>query len=184
MRRGVFALMMTLLLLCGCGGEQDEALYERWRQEAMSTAICFDAQIAALAGREQTVYEVDARYDAGETSLTLTAPANIAGITVRQRAGEGELLYEGLRLSLGGAAFGAEDPCGAVPAMMEALHSGRILRTWREGDYLAVELPEGETGSIRLYFAPETMTPLRMEATENGQSVVFCNIENWTMGET
>ena len=34
MRRAIFALMMTLLLLCGCGGEQDVEIYERCRQEA------------------------------------------------------------------------------------------------------------------------------------------------------
>ncbi|MBQ2895935.1 MAG: hypothetical protein IJE26_04420 [Oscillospiraceae bacterium] len=183
MRRLVFALMMTLLL-CGCGGEQDEELYERWRQETQGMTLRFDAAVTALAGSEQTVYRAQVSHAAGETELTLTAPENIAGVTVRRRADEGELCYDGLVLSLGSAAFQSGDPCGAVCAMLEALASPRLLCTWQEGEHLAVELPLSETESVRLYFEREGMRPFLMEATENGQSVVFCNIENWTMGET
>ena len=50
--------------------------------------------------------------------------------------------------------------------------------------YLAAELPlEGEK-SIRVFFERQSMTPFYMEATENGRCVVFCNIKNWTMGDT
>ena len=184
MRRRVFALMMTLLLLCGCGGEQDGEIYERWRQEAAGNRISFDGEITALAGTAQTVYAVHVDCDGAETLQTLTAPENIAGIRVRSRAGEAELCYEGLQLSLFTAASDPFDPCGVIPAMLEALASSRLRSIGREGEYLAAELPlEGER-CIRLFFERESMTPFYMEATENGQCVVFCNIKNWTMGET
>ena len=184
MRRGVFALMMTLLFLCGCGGEQDEVTYENWRQAANEHVLSFDAEITALAGGEQTVYAVHVRHDQLETVLTLTAPESIAGIGFRSRNGETELVYDGLLLSLGTAAAHAGDPCAAIPALMEALASPRLSRSWREGEYLAVELPLGGERSIRVYFERQSMTPLLTEETENGQSVVFCKIKNWTMGET
>lgn len=184
MRRGIFALMMTLLLLCGCGGERDEEVYERWRQEAAESKISFDGEITALAGAAQTVYAVHVDHAAGETVLTLTEPENIAGISLCCKAGEAEILYDGLVLSLGAGGLGPDDPSGAVPALMEALAGPRLLRTWREGEHLAVELPLRGENSVRLYFQRETMIPFLMEATENGQSVVFCNIKNWTMGET
>lgn len=184
MRRRFFALMMTLLLLCGCSGEQDGEIYESWRQKAAESTISFDGEITALAGTAQTVYAVHADHWEGETLLTLTAPENIAGISLRCRAGEAELCCEGLVLSLFGAASDPFDPCGVIPAMLEALGSPRLRCIWREGEYLAAELPlEGEK-SIRLFFQRETMTPFYMEATENGQCVVFCNIKNWTMGDT
>ena len=184
MRRAIFALMMTLLLLGGCGGERDEEIYERWRQEAAEAIISFDGEITALAGTAQTVYAVHVERRGEETLLTLTAPENIAGIRVRCRAGEAELCYEGLILSLFTAASDPGDPCGVIPALMEALTSPRLRYVWREGEYLAAELPlEGEQ-SLRLFFESGSMTPFYMEATENGQCVVFCNIKNWTMGET
>lgn len=184
MRRVVFALMMTLLFLCGCDGEQDEEIYENWRQTAAEAVLSFDAEITALAGAEQTVYAVHVRHDHGETVLTLTAPENIAGIGFRSQNGETELIYDGLVLALGTAASGAGDPCAAVPTLMEALSSPRLLRSWREGELLAVELPLTAGRSIRIYFERQSMTPLLTEETENGQSVVFCKIKNWTMGET
>ena len=184
MRRAVFALMMTLLLLCGCGGERDEDVYEQWRQTAAAGAISFDAELTALAGEAQTVYAVHVDHAGGETVLAITAPENIAGISLRCKAGEAELLYDGLVLSLGTAGLGSSDPSGLIPALMDALASRRILRTWREGEQLVVELPLEGDKSLRLCFQRESMTPFFMEATENGQSVVFCNIKNWTMGET
>lgn len=184
MRRAVFALMMTLLFLGGCRGEQDEEVYERWRQSLIGAKIFFDAEISVLAEAEQTVYAVHVRHDAAETELTLTAPANLAGISLRCRSGEAELCYDGLILSIGRLGAAGDDPCSAVPRMMEALASSRLMRTWREGEYLAAELPLGEERTIRLWLERETMTPFRMEATENGQCVVFCNIKNWTMGDT
>ncbi|MBE6969265.1 MAG: hypothetical protein E7442_03975 [Ruminococcaceae bacterium] len=184
MRRYVFALMMTLLLLCGCSGEQDEEIYERWRQEAAGAKLSFDAEITALAGAEQTVYAVHVDHAGDTTELTLTAPESIAGICIQSRKGEAELCYEGLVLSLFGAASDPFDPCGVVPAWMEALSSPRLRCIGSEGEYLAAELPlEGEK-SIRVFFERQSMTPFYMEATENGQCVVFCNIKNWTMGET
>ena len=184
MRRTIFALMMTLLLLCGCSGEQDEEIYERWRQTAAASTISFDGEITALAGTAQTVYSVHADRWGEETLLTITAPDNIAGISLRCRAGEAELCYDGLVLSLFTAASDPFDPCGVIPALLEALSSSRLRCIWREGEYLAVELPLEEERSIRLFFQRENMTPFYMEATENGQCVVFCNIKNWTMGET
>ena len=184
MRRGIFALMMTLLLLGGCGGEQDEEIYENWRQSAAESVLSFDAEITALAGAEQTVYAVHVRHDHGETELTLTSPESIAGIGFRSQSGETELIYDGLVLVLGAAASHAGDPCTAIPAWMETLSSPRLLRSWREGEHLAVELPLGAERSIRVYFERQSMTPLLTEETENGQSVVFCKIKNWTMGET
>lgn len=184
MRRRVFALMMTLLLLGGCAGEQDGELYEGWRQEAAGTKISFDGEITALAGTEQTVYAVHVHHEGEETRLTLTAPESIAGIELHCRAGEAELCYEGVVLSLFTAASDPFDPCGVVPAMLQALSSPRLRYIWREGEYLAAELPLDGERSIRLFFDRQSMTPFYMEATENGQCVVFCNIKNWTMGET
>ena len=184
MRRAVFALMMTLLLLGGCAGEQDEEDYERWRQSLTGAELSFDGEISALAEAEQTVYAVHVRHASGETELTLTAPANLAGITLRCRSGGTELCYDGLILAIGNPDAEGDDPCSAVPQLMEALSSSRLLRIWREGEYLAAELPLGEGRTIRLWLERETMTPFCMEAAENGQCVVFCNIKNWTMGDT
>jgi len=184
MRRAIFALMMTLLLLCGCGGEQDVEIYERWRQEAAGAKLSFDGEITALAGNEQTVYAVHVDHAGEETLLTLTAPENIAGIRLESRAGEAQLYCEGLVLSLSAGACDPFDPAGLVPALMQALSSPRLRCVWREGEYLAAELPLESEKCIRLFFERQSMTPFYLEAAENGQCVVFCNIKNWTMGET
>lgn len=175
----LLTLMMTLLL-AGCGG-QEEAEFEAWRQEALAAPLHFDAALTVVSETGETAYSAACRYAAGETEVTLTAPELLAGVRVRCGADGGELAYDGAILLLPAAAFSGMDPCAALPRLMEALETGRLRSLAREDGLPVAELELTNGAAARLW-RDERGSPTHAELTENGVTVVFCNITNWTVG--
>lgn len=176
-------ILLSFLLLSGCTGvRQDEKRFSAFREELGERGFTASVTLRALCGEEERTFSAELRRYETETLLSVTAPALIAGVTVRLTDETRELSYDTVVLSLP-PSRGGLDPCEALLSLPETVLHGRLLYCWRERDSVVYELEHGDGTSLRLFFDGEGFTPTHAEYTEDGRSVVFCNIENFTLRE-
>lgn len=192
-------LMMTLLLLlsaCGGAGEAKgspaEELALAVRGELLDMTAC-TAVMEVTADYGQRVYEytVQVSYEAeGETVLTLTAPAELAGITARIRGRETALEYDGVRWETGALDDSGMSPVDAVPALLTYARKGFMaecgMETVDETELLRVVCrdPEGTAGAGRecsLWFDSETHALVRGELSQDGVTVIQCRFTEFAL---
>ena len=68
----------------------------------------------------------------GETTLTITAPENIAGVTARILEGETALEYDGMQVETGPLDDSGMSPVDAVPVLMDYVQEGFIAECGME----------------------------------------------------
>lgn len=121
---------MIMMMLSACGGQE---------VTAEELAYQIREEYAALAGWQGTM-EVTADYGSsvydftldvvwqkeGETTLTVTAPELVAGITARIGPDGGYLEYDGASLGIGTVAGDGLSPLELVPYMMKELLEGYL----------------------------------------------------------
>ena len=107
-RTGMCVLMMILgLSLSACGGAEGgnraEQLALDIRGEYLEMGGCTASlELTADYGQRVYTYGIGLNYASeGETTLTITAPENIAGVTARILEGETALEYDGMRVETG-----------------------------------------------------------------------------------
>ena len=107
-RTGMCVLMMILgLSLSACGGAEGgnraEQLALDIRGEYLEMGGCTASlELTADYGQRVYTYGIGLNYAReGETTLTITAPENIAGVTARILEGETALEYDGMRVETG-----------------------------------------------------------------------------------
>ena len=92
MRKGLICVLMTTLLLAGCGGagvSEAEELALTIRGEYLSMENCaVQAAVTADYGQRVYEYQLTAAVTGEETVLTLTAPETVAGGTGPKPGGE------------------------------------------------------------------------------------------------
>ena len=146
MRRTVsFAvLMMTLCLLCACGGKQNEVFQAPmdFRADFLAKGSCrFTA--AGTAEVEQRLYEMTlgctCRSD-GTAEIRICEPESIAGVEAETDGRTGKILYDGMSL-----AFGVPCDDRLAPAAMPAV----LCHAWAEGYILSAG--QDETGLLAVY---------------------------------
>lgn len=196
MRRRLCALMMTLALaLTACGGEsgneaEEAMLKTRGRYLAM-TACSGHMDLTADYGQRVYTFGVDFTWaKEGETVLTLTAPENVAGATARIAAGETALEYNGVMLETGTLDSAGLSPIDALPALLtyarEGFLSECVLEDWDGVQRLHVICrdPEKEPGQgveAQLWFDPDASALLRGEISEDGFTVIQCDVSGFSM---
>ena len=147
-RRKIGAQMMilALVLLAGCGrdsgagrGAEELALEIRTEYIGM-TALSAGLEVTADYGERVYTYGMALAWDQTEgTTLTLTAPEEVAGVTLRVQDGETALEYDGVRLETG-AAVGGGGLAGGRGARPAGPGAGGVHRrvlhgaAWGAGD--------------------------------------------------
>ena len=191
MRKKLLLLpMIPSLLLTACqgGGAADG------EQTADEAARLVRTEYLAAAGCAGTV-EVTADYGArvyaftldftwrreGESTLTVTAPEELAGLTARIADGEGRLEFDGVSLGTGDLTGEGLTPMELLPTVMEYVGGGYmaecVFETLEEQDALRVFFrnPEAQAGSgteCVLWFDCGTHALLRCELSWNGAMVL------------
>ena len=195
MRRTLSCVLMTALLLSGCkaggGQESAEGLAARIRAEYLGLAA-WTAQADVTADYGQRVYEfsLDARWEKdGETTLTVTAPELIAGITARIGPKEAYLEYDGASLSTGALTGDGLMPLEVVPFLMEELTQGYMDRCAFEGEgeerrlrveFRDADAPLGEGAGCTAWFHPDTRDLLGAELSWDGAVVLTVKLTDFT----
>lgn len=196
MKKRLCALMMTLILpLAACGekgkADQAEEALSRIRGQYLELAACSGhAELTADYGQRVYPYGLDFSWQReGETLLTLTAPEIVAGTVAHIAAGETALEYDGVMLETGALNEEGLSPVDALPALLRYAREGFAAECDLEEEPLRLHVicrdPEKEPGAgpeAQLWFDPETGALLRGELSEDGVTVIQCDISNFIMG--
>ena len=170
----LFALMLTLLLTA-CGGEEKDPVGELQRQYAAVTAATMEADITCHYDEEDRAYTLLCAYTPESSTVTVLAPANLAGISATVSGGELKLTYEDISLDAGSCSAAAVSPVAALPRLMAAAASGYPAETGeedvdgRKGLRVAFDLADEEGTLYATWFDQETLLPLRSEISAGGK---------------
>lgn len=177
----VSALMMTLLLLTGCGRREAGRLESEFAafREALRAAGTLEAELSMQwdDGSSLSQYGLHLDYDGEALAMTLTEPELIAGIrAVLDREGA-RIEYEGVMLGVG--EMGGFSPVSCVPAMLDAMAYGYNELLWREDGYLAARLWLDDDNILTLWL--QDGEPLCAEIASGGMTVMTCHFSLWQM---
>ena len=192
MRKSLLCVLMTALLLTGCGqagGNEAEELALTIRGEHLGMDRC-TAQVSVTADYGQRVYEYEmaVAVTGEETLLVLSAPETVAGLTARISGEDSALEFDGLSVETGPLDPDGLTPVSAVPALLEAVRSGYITACALEedGTLLRVDCgsPEGAPGSgteTALWFDASTHALAKGEISVDGFRVILCEFSDFMM---
>lgn len=172
----LFALMLTLLLTA-CGGEEKDPVGELQRQYAAVTAATMEADITCHYDEEDRAYTLLCAYTPESSTVTVLAPANLAGISATVEDGTLSLSYDGISLDAGSYSAAAISPVAALPKLMEAAAKGYPSEHSEEalGERtclrLACDLENDEGILYTTWFDQETLLPLHSEISADGALV-------------
>lgn len=193
MRKCVICVLMTTLLLAGCGTagvSEAEELALTIRGEYLAMDRCaVQAAVTADYGQRVYQYEMAVSVNGEETSLTLSAPETVAGLTARLSREENLLEFDGVSVETGPLDGDGLTPVSALPALLEAARSGYITACALEedGTLLRVDCgdPAGSPGTgteIVLWFDAAAHTLVRGEVSVDGFRVILCEFSGFTAG--
>lgn len=186
---------LVLLCLCACGGAEEneaEQLLQKARGQYLEMTACSGhMELTADYGRRVYDYGVDVRWEKdGETTLTLTAPADVAGTVAHIARGETALEYDGVMLETGPLSDTGLSPVDAVPAILTCLREGFLAECVLEEDegarllHLTSRDPEKEPGEgveMELWLTEETLALARAEISDEGFTVLQCECSDFEL---
>lgn len=194
MKRGIPAVLLLLLLTAcgGAGGSPAEELALAVRGDYLAMTACTATMdVTADYGERVYDYTIDVSYvKDGESVLTITAPAEIAGVTARISKESVVLEYDGVRWETGDLDGSGMSPVDAVPVLLEYAREGFMaecgMETLEERQALRVAFrdPEGTAGTgaeCSLWFDPETHALLRGELSQDGFVIIQCVFTQFEM---
>ncbi len=179
----VSVLMMTLLLLPGCGPREARPAqrFETFRRALLDGAgISARAVLTVDYGGTVAGYAMDLTWDGSETVMEITEPALIAGTRITARWGEGTMAYGDVMLGAGPIDSEGRNTVSAVPAILEAMAGGHGELFWREGDMIAARLYVSDAVRCTLWLTADTLVPVTAELSEDGRRIMSCDFSDWT----
>ena len=134
-----------------------------------------EADITCHYDEEDRAYTLLCAYTPESSTVTVLAPANLAGISATVSGGELKLTYEDISLDAGSCSAAAVSPVAALPRLMAAAASGYPAETGeedvdgRKGLRVAFDLADEEGTLYATWFDQETLLPLRSEISAGGK---------------
>jgi len=181
------ALCLLLTACAGGGGGVGaaEELALEIRTEYIAMAGCTATMdVTADYGERVYQYGMDMSWDKEKGMLlTLTAPAEVAGVAVHIEAGGTALEFDGARIETGALSPDGLSPIDAPAALLRCAREGYIAvcgeETLGEEETLRLtcrdaEHAPGEGVETTLWFSVETHALLRGEVAIDGFTVVQC----------
>ena len=184
MRRIIPWLLLAALLCTGCGkAERRETLQEHY---GALTSAELTANIVCHLPEETRQFTVQCTYDAGgDSSVAITAPAELAGITATVSGEDLTLSYGDLALSAGSLTDLC--PANCLPWLLRAAAEGYVLEEGGEtvGDTPCLRLaldttgPDGKKVVCTAWFDEATLSPVYAEFTMADQLVLSAEITSF-----
>ncbi len=179
MRKALLFAPMLMLLLTACGGgEERDPAAELQQQYAAVGAATLEADVTCHYDDEVREYTLLCAYTPESSTVTVLAPANLAGISATVEEGTLTLSYEDISLDAGSYSAAAISPVAALPKPMEAASAGYAAEQREEelGERkclrLSCDLSDDTDTLYTTWFDQETLLPLRSEISVDG-AVVF-----------
>ncbi len=176
---------VVALSVTGCGAENSaEAEAEEIQREfAASDNLRLSAELTANYGERAYSFQVSYEGMADDGTVTITAPENIAGVSVRYADGGTTLVSDGAEVYTGELLPDGVSPVDAVPVITETWRSGLITGAVREkcdgADCVMSDFMVSEDVTLRTWFDRVTDLPVRAEMSIDGftaLSAVFYNV--------
>lgn len=180
----VSALMMTLLLLPGCGEREVrlEESFDAMRQAVTAAqSIRFEAQMTADWGETAADYTLSVTYDGQQTVQQILVPELLAGVRARSLRGETSVDYDGVILGAGPLDEEGLSPMSAIPVIIDALASAYVELLWWDGDYIAARLYVGEQSVATVWLESGTLALTAAEIACDGKTVISCQMTGWEL---
>ena len=150
------------------------------------TAFSSDVALTADYGQRVYSYALTVTVQDGHTTLTLTAPETVAGITAHMDASHTFLTYEDSSVETGNLSPDGLTPMSAVPALLDAIRSGYLTTCTLESDGRlrmdcgTPDVPIGTGTELSLWFYPESHTLAEGEIRIDGFRYIACTFSNIT----
>ena len=180
----VSVLMMTLLLLPGCGEREArlERGFDEFRQSVAETeCLTASVRLTAMTGGTVSEYLLNLSYDGSAAAVTIAEPELLAGITAVAERGQTEIEYGSVRLGAGELEETGLTPVSALPAVIDAIQSGYRELLWWEEPYLCARLHVSDSSVLTLWLEADTLVPYVAEIASDGRVVIRAVFEDWTM---
>lgn len=189
-------MMILCLLLSACGGgdagNDADQLALDIRAEYLAMAGCTARMdLTADYGERVYAYTLDLSYEKeGETTLTVAAPEEVAGVTVRISGEGASLEYDGVSLETGPLDPGGLSPVSAPSFLLRGAIEGFIAETGleaaRETDCLRMTCrdPEAQAGTgteLILWFDAAGHGLVKGEISVDGARVIDCSFTEFEM---
>ncbi len=177
----------ALLLLTAChSADAGKELALDIRAKLLeATSVAMSIEITADYGVNAYLFAVDYEGGMDTGTLTVTAPAPVAGLKATVSVSGGTLEFDGAVLDTGAVTGDGLSPAEAVPVLLSHWQSGYISGTSFEKldgyDTLAVTTPVTENVAARTWFDTKTHLPVRAELYDESRMVVMCRFENVTI---
>ena len=118
----ISALMMTCVLLAGCGGRTQQEHFEDIRGAiADAGSIAFTAAVTANFEDRTEEFTLDCLRQAGDWTMTVMQPELIAGVTAHMSGAESDVVYGSVMLSTGDLTDCGILPISAAPVALDTL---------------------------------------------------------------
>lgn len=185
MKKRVSAVLLLLLLLCGCkntDGDLNKAL--NFRQKLISAERCqFDCLITADYG--ELIYEFSIRCsfdNDGAMTFEVLQPESIAGITGRVSSDGGALTFDDQSLAFPILADGYISPISAPWLLMKSLRSGYIGSCGKDGEFYKLMLDDSfESNPLQIEsWMDQNFVPVRGEMIWLGKRILSLDVTNYS----
>jgi len=174
----LFVLMISLLCISGCAGDESGERYASFREETAAAVVTATAEVRADYG--ETVYDFTLRCTGGggEYAVEVLAPESIAGIRAYLTGDNSRLEFEDIILDTGDLTADGLTPVSALPTVLSAVAEGHVERLWEADGYLAAEIYLSETDTLTLWLNGENR-PAAAEIASGGTMVFSCRFTQW-----
>lgn len=125
----VLTCLLALTLCGGCGSTQEDAAALQSQYAAIDTAQ-MEAEVTLHGEAEQRVYTLRCDYAPEKSTVTVTAPEDLAGIRATIENGTLTVQYDGSGLT--GDAPGHFGPVNCLPYLLQAVAEGYVQELGRE----------------------------------------------------
>ena len=180
----ILPLLLTVLLLCGCNGADDEMdRAMTLRSKMLARGVSFETVITADYGDKLHSFSVSCVADEqGNLTFTVLQPEVIAGITGKITAAGGKLTFDDAALSFPLLADGQLTPVAAPWVLIRTLHSGYLTSCGGDGEYLRLAIDdsyEEDALHLDIWLGSEDL-PVRGEVLWQGRRILSLEIKNFT----
>lgn len=180
MKKKLLPLLCVVLLLTGCGAGSSNG-EEIQRQYGLIATAQMEAKVTFHNRGEERCFTLLCDYTPQTSTVTVTAPETVAGITATLTGEDLTLQYDGESFSVGDV--GAVNPISALPQLLRALSDGYLLEEGRESlEYipcyrLVLDTDfGGEAAVCTVWIDEETLLPRYAEFAVDGETIIDVNM--------
>ena len=181
----ILSLLLTVLLLSGCKGADDEMdRAMALRSKMLARGVSFEAVITADYGDKLHSFSLACQTDAqGNLTFSVLQPEVIAGITGRLTAAGGKLTFDAAALAFPLLADGQLTPVAAPWILIKTLRSGYLTSCGADGQYLRLAIDDSyEDDALHLdIWLDEARLPGHADVLENGRRILSLDVSNFVI---